>query len=112
MILIYTLIALLVNMCIVKIAYILIQHGQMLGAWQKVIRKVSENKNWDWLAKPMGACEVCFSHVVTFINFWVYAALMISNNFWIGGVFNNIIMYISFVSVGAMFGTYMITKWT
>lgn len=61
-----------------KIAHVLIQRGQLLGDlfWQNMLDKLYASKYpvIKALAKPLGDCELCFSHLCqlfTFIGYYV-----------------------------------------
>lgn len=109
--LLYTIFALIANACLAKIIFISIQPGQWLDKllhWQQRLQR------WDlqgktFLVKAGGYCELCFSHLITFISFWCY--VMVSKvvlGFWLtAGVDNlvlkiavNIIWYLVYISLG------------
>lgn len=62
-----------------KILHILIQPGQLLGDlfWQKMLDRLDRSKYpiAKSLAKPLGDCELCFSHLCQLISFIIYAIL-------------------------------------
>jgi len=61
-------------MCFARVAYTLIQPGQLFGKWQEVLGRMSEsrNKNIRSLAKPLGDCELCFSHFIALTTYPIY----------------------------------------
>lgn len=121
--LLYTILALLANACLAKIIFISIQPGQWLDRlfnWQKRLRQ------WDlegktFLVKAGGYCELCFSHLITFISFWCY--LLFSKavlHAWltaevkniIAAVTINLIWYLVFISLGTNLSLFFINKTT
>src|SRR5688572_27309541 len=109
--LLYTIVALLANACLAKIIYISIQPGQWLDKllnWQQRLQR------WDmqgrtFLVKAGGYCELCFSHLISFISFWCYLLVCkatlgtwltdpVEN--WIITVAVNIIWYLVYISLG------------
>jgi hypothetical protein len=119
--LLYTLIAFLANACLAKIIFISIQPGQWLDKllnWQQRLR------HWDmqgktFLVKAGGYCELCFSHLISFISFWCY--LLFSKvvlNFWITAeassiiavIAVNIIWYLIYISIATNLSLFFITK--
>ena len=121
MFLLYTILALVANASLVKILHISIQPGQwidMLFGYQKRLQQWDLNGNI-LLSKIGGNCEVCFSHILTFIGYWLYMLFMnivadiwitdaVDNWFWV--VFGNVLWYLLYVSVGSMLSLYFITK--
>ncbi len=121
MFILYTILALVANASLVKILHISIQPGQwidILFGYQKRLQQ------WDLkgnilLSKIGGNCEVCFSHILTFIGYWLYMLFMntiadiwitdtVDNWFWV--VFGNVLWYLLYVSIGSMLSLYFITK--
>lgn len=121
MFLLYTILALVANASLVKILHISIQPGQwidMLFGYQKRLQQWDLNGNI-LLSKIGGNCEVCFSHILTFIGYWLYMLFMntvadvwitdtVDNWFWV--VFGNVLWYLLYVSIGSMLSLYFITK--
>lgn len=119
--LVYTLIAWVANAGLAKILYISIQPGQWLDSlldWQNKLQQ------WDlqgkqFLAKAGGLCELCFSHAITFICFWMYVFFINSvHGAWISSQLDNqlqilvvnFIWYITYITIGTMMSLYFITK--
>ncbi len=117
----YTLLALLANASLVKIAHISIQDGQWLDSllhWQKRLQQ------WDmdgkvFLAKAGGYCEVCFSHLLTFAGFWVYVFFMhTAIGVWVTDSMHNLLLsavvnvvwYLVYIGVGTNLSLYFIAK--
>ncbi len=117
----YTIIAWLANASLIKIVHVSIQPGQWLDSllhWQQRLQK------WDmegktFLAKAGGYCELCFSHLLTFAGYWIYAAFMygaldvrISNGLHniIGIILVNILWYFVYVGIGTNLALYFITR--
>lgn len=121
MFLLYTIIALLANASLVKVLHISIQPGEWIDSifqYQQRLQKWDMNGNV-FLSKVGGNCEVCFSHALTFIGYWLYLLFMneiadvwitdvVHNWFWI--VFGNVLWYLLYVSIGSMLSLYFITK--
>jgi hypothetical protein len=105
--LLYTVIALIANASMVKIIHISIQPGQWLGIWQKQLAKWDEKGNM-FLAKAGGLCEVCFSHAMTFIFFWVYLISMVHvfDIVWYAWI----LWYFIYVSIGTILSLYFINR--
>lgn len=99
-----------------KILHISIQDGQWLGSWQRVLRKI-DNSEWGALSKPLGNCELCFSHLITFLSFWCYLIFMSDLGLWaihsdgfLMNAFLNLMWYIIYISIGTQLGLYFIVK--
>ncbi|WP_276135015.1 hypothetical protein [Polluticoccus soli] len=119
--LLYTIVALIANACLVRILYISIQPGKWLDKllnWQQRLQK------WDlqgktFLVKAGGYCELCFSHFITFISFWCYVLVCkVVIGFWLtAGIDNiflkvavNIIWYLVYISVGTNIALFFISN--
>ncbi len=119
--LLYTTMALIANACLAKIGYISIQSGQWLDSllhWQDKLQK------WDmaghqFLAKAGGLCELCFSHLITFISFWCYVLFMnqvvgywitTPVEGWLPVIIFNVFWYLTYVGIGTNLSLYFITK--
>ena len=119
--LLYTVVAWLANACLVKILYMCIQPGQWLDKllhWQDRLHK------WDlegkeFLVKAGGLCEICFSHFLTFISYWIYLLFMyLAIGYWITAPVGNsiaafvinLIWYLAYVGIGTNLALYFITK--
>jgi hypothetical protein len=119
--LLYTVLAILANACIVKILHISIQPGQWLDTllhWQQRLQQ------WDmegriFLAKAGGYCELCFSHLLSFLGYWAYVFFMnvVMNQWivytadgWIVFILANLIWYLVYISIATNLGLYFITK--
>ncbi|RYE25455.1 MAG: hypothetical protein EOP51_04010 [Sphingobacteriales bacterium] len=119
--LLYTIVALVANACLVKILFISIQQGQWLDnllGWQKKLQE------WDrqgkvFVVKAGGYCELCFSHAVTFICFWCYVLFMNAVlHYWLTDEVNNmivkivinIIWYLTYISTGTNLSLYLLNK--
>lgn len=107
-VLLYTVFALIANACFVLIMYISIQPTQWLGAWDKVLSNM-DKKGIVWV-KPLGYCELCFSHMMTFFLFWVYAFFMTDNGLWHFGVISSIIWFLVYDVIGTILSLYFVTK--
>jgi hypothetical protein len=117
----YTVIALLANASLAKILFISIQPGQWLD---KLLDWQDRLQQWDmegkqFLAKAGGYCELCFSHLITFICFWGYALFMNTvTGVWISAISPNLIVtitinaiwYLVYVSLGTNLSLYFIIK--
>lgn len=71
--LLYTIVAVLANACMAKILHFSIQDGQWIDTlfkWQYRLRKWAEKGKW-WV-KPLGLCEMCFSHFIAVMGFIIY----------------------------------------
>lgn len=119
--LLFSVVALIANASLSKILYISIQSGQWLDSlfgWQNKLQK------WDlaghqFLAKAGGLCELCFSHLITFISFWCYVLFMnqivgywitTPVDGWLPIVLFNIMWYLAYVSIGTNLSLYFINK--
>lgn len=119
--LIYTIVAWLANACIAKILYISIQPGQWLDKllnWQERLHKW-DLQGYEFLVKNGGLCELCFSHIVSFIGFWVYLLFMQTViGYWITAPVDNtiicmlvnVIWYLGYVAISTNLSLYFITK--
>jgi len=128
--LIFTAIFILATMCFIKIAYFSIQpnqwfdllfkHQARLDRWYK-----SGNSYKRYATKIMGDCPMCFSNFLAFISFWVYYFFCIKFlGFWLtdlsafGHTWRdyvvifalNIIWFVIYMSITAIFSTLFITK--
>jgi len=119
--LLYTLVAILANACIVKILHVSIQPGQWLDTllnWQEKLQR------WDmegkvFRSKAGGYCELCFSHLLSLAGYWVYVAFMNTVlNMWVtahiygvfGWILINLVWYLVYISIATNLGLYFITK--
>ncbi len=119
--LLYTIIALISNASLAKILFISIQRGQWLDkllGWQNRLLR------WDLeglrsLAKIGGYCELCFSHVLSFIGFWAYVLFMNKvAGLWISAISPNMIVtitinliwYLVYISLATNLSLYFIVK--
>lgn len=119
--LLYTLLAWVANACLVKIIYISIQPGQWID---KLLKWQNRLHQWDmegkeFLVKTGGMCELCFSHLFTFISYWAYLFFMQAvAGYWIttpvdgtmaAGIVN-VIWYLAYVGIGTNMALYFITR--
>lgn len=119
--LLYTLVGWMANACLAKILFISIQPGQWLDKllhWQDRLHK------WDLQGKELlvkngGLCEMCFSHMVTFVSYWCYVFFMhTAIGYWITDpveqtavcILVNIIWYLAYMGIGTNLSLYFITK--
>lgn len=119
--LLYSIVALIANASLAKIIHVSIQQGQWLDKllnWQERLHR------WDltdrqFLAKAGGLCELCFSHLFTFIGFWFYALFMSQVvgfwvttpvDGWVPVVVFNMLWYLAYVGIGTNLSLYFITK--
>lgn len=112
MIVVIAFVMMLAVSCFTWIAFISIQEGQWLGVWQKVLYKL-DMKGHSNLIKPLGACEVCFSHLLAFIGYWFYVLVCVGYyDIWFEKwtVFMSIISYLTFIPITTALSTYLITK--
>lgn len=67
------------GMALAKILYIAIQPNQILGQlfWQKMLDKMftSKHRFLRAMVKPLGECELCFSHLMMVASFVMYTVL-------------------------------------
>ena len=97
------------------VLFMSIQPTQWLDSlfnWQKKLRDwdISGTKNGMILSKILGYCELCFSHFVAFIGFWITLAVvlvMYDLNFPIWLYF---VWYLMQVSISTNLNLYFITK--
>lgn len=97
------------------ILYISIQHDQwldMIFNWQDRLREwdLSGTKRGQFLAKIFGYCELCFSHFISFISFWVF---LISMNIFYDittSIFIYFVWYLIHVSFQTCLNLFFITK--
>lgn len=127
--LLYTLLFSMAGMCWVRVMTILIQPMQLLDmifGWQKMLNRLANSpvKRNQGLAKILGDCEVCWSHFLTFIWFFVYAFMMnIVIHHWITdfitahgilhfilAIITDFIWYIVFCSMGTIFSLWALVK--
>lgn len=108
----YTVIIIIANACSVKIMHALIQPDQLLGFWDKVLHKMdkSDSKVLNMLVKPLGWCELCFSHFLTVIGFVIYYLFMSQCDLWILNIYTSIIWYMVYVSCGTILSLYFLTQ--
>lgn len=115
----YTTLFMLATACFIKILHISIQPGQWLDKllnWQnRLLKWDMEGK--EFLAKAGGLCEVCFSHILSFISFWAYLFIMTQGfDMWVAGdnlitsTIINILWYLTYISTCTVSGLYFITK--
>lgn len=119
--LLYTIVAWVATACLAKILYISIQPGQWLD---KLLNWQERLHNWDLqgkelLVKAGGLCELCFSHFIAFVSFWVYLFFMQAVvGYWVSTpsttilatILINIIWYIGYVTIGTNMALYFIVK--
>lgn len=127
--LLYTLLFSMAGMCWVRVMTILIQPMQLLDmifGWQKMLNRLANSpvKRNQGLAKILGDCEVCWSHFLTFIWFFVYTFIMnvvihhwitdfITAHgilWWILALITDFIWYIVFCSMGTIFSLWALVK--
>lgn len=109
--LLYSVLALVANAALAKILYISIQPGQWLDTllnWQARLQQ------WDmqgksFLVKAGGYCELCFSHLITFVCYWCYVLFSVQVlHMWITTPVDNVVMavviniiwYLVYISLG------------
>ena len=126
--LLYTILFSLAGTCWVKVMNILIQPMQLfdqLFGWQKMLQRLHDSTNIkkQGLAKMLGDCEICFSHFMTMIWFFVYAFMMnvfirvwITSfinyhgiTWWLCAILGNAIWYVLFGSIGTITGIFALT---
>lgn len=109
--------------CFAKIIFLSIQRGQWLDKllkWQQRLRNwdLSGTKKGVFFSKIGGYCELCFSHAIAFINFWVFLAFALLKLRWITNkcdttstfIFLNAVWYLIFICIGTMLNLYFILK--
>ncbi|WP_312208275.1 hypothetical protein [Empedobacter sp.] len=97
------------------ILFMSIQKGQWLDLlfnWQDKLRKwdVSGTKKGLFLSKIFGFCELCFSHLVSFVAFWfllVGVSMQYDLHF---PIFIYVIWYFIQVPLQTVFNLFFITK--
>lgn len=117
----YTATAWLATASLAKILFISTQQGQWLDkllGWQHRLSRWDKNGH-SGLAKMGGYCELCFSHALGFISFWVYLLLMRtaggiwitdSIDSWWGCAAANLMWYLVYVSIATNLSLYFIVK--
>lgn len=95
---IYTLVFLLGTACFAKLLNFSIQKGQWLGKWTDILVRMDENGH-SALAKPLGLCAMCFSHLLAFLSFGAYVLFIINYCHWPYGLFGSIVWYLFYVPV-------------
>lgn len=80
-------------------------HGEMFGAWQKVIDWLYGN-NWIKLSDFLGGCRVCFGHFTSILGFIAYVAFMYNMDLYIIKGWLNVIWYLFYVA-GTWWGCMM-----
>ena len=95
-----------------KIVFFSIQDDQWLDElfnWQYRLRKWSEQNKW-WV-KPLGYCEMCFSHLMAVVGFIVYCLFMTQANLWsIDHWVLYMVWYLVYVSISTNLSLYFIVK--
>lgn len=106
---------------VVKVIYITIQPGQIFGGWQNVLNRLNEanSRFANAIYKPLGGCEVCFSHMFAVISYalfilFIYTVmdswpLNMTYNVWIN-IGTNIVGYLAYVCTSTVISTYAITR--
>ena len=119
--LLYTIIAWIATAALAKILHISIQQDQWLDnllGWQNRLYQWDVNGK-TFLAKAGGLCELCFSHAVSFISYWVYAMFMnVVVGTWLTSsidsillsFFINVIWYLVYVAIATNLSLYFIVK--
>jgi len=74
-----------------------IQHGQMFGAWQKVVDYFYQH-DWDNLSNFLGNCQVCFGHFCAILGFIAYVIFMNAMELYMVHGWVNIIWYLFYVA--------------
>lgn len=97
------------------ILFMSIQQGQWLDlifSWQKKLREwdISGTTKGMILSKILGYCELCFSHLMAFIGFWVTLALIITIFDVNIPIWIYFIWYVVQVSISTNLNLYFITK--
>lgn len=110
-----TLLFLVANASLAFILYCSIQRGQWLDSlfgWQKMLRNfdIAGTPTKILLHKILGGCELCFSHLVTFLFFWVYIIFMVLMNLGFKNWYFWIVWYFIYVPIGTNLSLYFITK--
>ncbi len=108
----YTAFCIVANACCVKIMHVLIQEGQLLGGWQRVLQRMdrSDDKLLNALTKPLGYCEFCFSHLLSVIGFIVFITFMNSTDLWAFNIAASIVWYMVYVSCSTILSLYFLTQ--
>lgn len=119
--LVFTTIAWLATACMAMLLYVSIQPGQWLDKllnWQALLHK------WDLqgkelLVKAGGMCELCFSHFISSLSYWLYLFFTSHTiHYWItvpvesavAVVIVNITWYLAYVAVGTNLSLFFITR--
>lgn len=110
--LLYTILGIIANACMAKIIHFSIQHDQWLDKllnWQERLRKWDEQGKS--IVKPLGLCEMCFSHFMAFIGFMFYVLFIVDaelwpfHHWWIWAIW-----YFVYIGIASMLSLYMIVK--
>lgn len=119
--LLYTLVFWIANACFTWIAYILIQPGQLFGSWQHTLNRMHEahSQLLNALAKPLGDCSLCWSHMWAIMWFVFYCLFMnkivgywvtdlVDGRGWI--IFFNVMWYLLYIPIATGLSTYLINR--
>lgn len=106
---IYTVCFLAAAACFAKLLKYSTQRGQIFGRWQNVLVKLDEN-GYTWAAKPLGLCDMCFSHLLAVLFFAVYVLFVVTYAYWPYGLFGSIVWYLFFVPVSSVLNLFLIRK--
>lgn len=93
--------------CFAKLLKYATQKGQLFGKWQDILIRLDEG-GYTWAAKPLGLCDMCFSHLMAVLFFVVYVFFVLSYAHWPFGVFGSIVWYLFFVPVSSVINLLLI----
>lgn len=94
MLIIITILFILGGACLSSVLFQMIQGGQILGAWQRVLEWVY-SKGWKKMEMFLGGCYKCFGNFIGHVSFGAYL-LFQAHYYWIG--WWNVMVYFFFIS--------------
>lgn len=96
--LLYTVFFIIASIGMFKFLLIATQRGNFLGKWQDVIDWVYKYNTH--IAKLLGACYMCFAHLLSIVTFCLYVAMLW--DIWVWNWWQSILWYFFFVSFAWM----------
>lgn len=112
MFLVTTLLFIIGNATLAFILYMSIQKDQifdLLFKWQNMLRKfdISGTRTGLILYKILGGCLLCFSHLLSFVGFWLYLLFVVELNAGFSAFWMWIIIYFVYVPTSTTLSLYI-----
>lgn len=90
--------------CLTYVLFNMIQEGQLLGGWQRVLDKVYAKNRF--LAMFLGDCDKCFSNFIAHVTLFIYLIIQYNNDFW---GWWDILLYFTYVPLNIVLSVFILT---